>query len=304
MPYPTLHQIEVFYTVARRRSFARAAEELYLSRPSVSLQVQHLEHFYGTPLFNRTSQGPELTECGAILYEAAENVFEHLQQAATAIDQAVFPEHRRLNVGATVELGIYHVPEVVAIFRRRYPGTIAHLVLTEQDKLERELLRQTVEIAIVGRQIESQHLVSEPLGPAEMVLLVHPKSRLAARSEVPASVLAEETFLMREPGSYTRKAVLEAMERGDLRFKRTVEVTSVEGLLRAVAEGRGVGFAPAAFCELERRQGQIATLNVTDVSLEVFFSLVWLRNQPLGEAAEAFAACCREVLSRPHATSA
>lgn len=297
MPYPTLHQLEVFHVVARRRSFARAAEELYLSPPSVSLQVQHLEQFYGTPLLRRTSHGPELTEPGQILYDATEALFPKLQEASAAIERTRFSARRRIAIGATIAMGIYRVPEVVTVFRRRFPQTEVNLVITDQEQLERDLLLQTAEVGIMGREAQSPHLCAEPISMEDMVLLAHPRSPLASQRIVSSATLATQTFLMREPGSYTRRAVEEAMSTGQLKFKKIVPVEGLEGLIQAVVEKRGVGFAPAAFCELERRRGQIAALSVADVSITVNFYLVYRSDRPLTDAGQAFVECCREVFS-------
>jgi DNA-binding transcriptional LysR family regulator len=294
--FPTLHQLQIFLTVARRRSFARAAEELFLSPPSVTLQVQRLEQHYGTRLFDRTSQGTRLTATGAILYDAAETVCSRLRDASEAIERTRAEAQHRLGVGATMLLGIYCLPLAVAIFRRRFPLAEVTILVDTQEQVEAALLRRGIEVAMMGREAISPHLRTEPYTREPIELLVHPSNPIARLNPVPIQALAGETLLLREKGSYTRTAVDEAVARHGLRFKEIVEINGIEALSRAVLENRGIGFGPAAFFEVERRLGQIATSTIADVVIQVPFYLVYRDDQALSEAARAFLDCCQGAL--------
>jgi DNA-binding transcriptional LysR family regulator len=296
MVFPTLHQLEIFLVIARRQSFARAAEELFLSAPSVSLQVQRLEQHYGARLFVRTSRGPTLTPAGEALREAAETIFAQLTDAATAIERTKTSGRAHLGVGATMMLGIYRLPLAIAMFRRRRPLVEVNLLVSDHDQLEEALLRQTIDLAVTGRLFRSPHLHQEPFTHEQLPLLVSSQNPLARRSSISKAMLQSQTLLMRESGSQTREAIVAAITQQGLRFDNVVETQSIEELIRGVVENRGIGFAPAAWCEIELQLGQLTAIRVVDVKIDVCFYLCYRADQQFSEEAKAFLQCCREVI--------
>jgi DNA-binding transcriptional LysR family regulator len=296
---PTLHQLEVFITTARRQSFARAAEELFLSPPSVSLQVQRLEQHYGARLFERTSRGPVLTPAGLILKEATEVVLARLEEAAAGIERTKVAGRARLGVGATMMLGIHRLPIAVALMRRRRPTVDVNLLVSDHQQLEEALLRRTLEVVLTGRDVQSPHLRQELLCLEHLPLLVSTRNPLANRASVAPELLAGQTLLMRESGSQTRRAVEAAIAEHGLRFRQVLEMQSMENLVQSLVANRGIGFAPLAWCEIEHRQGQVVPITVEGLSIEVTFYQAHRADEPLSEAARLFLDVCREVMSGP-----
>jgi DNA-binding transcriptional LysR family regulator len=296
MVFPTLHQLEIFLVIARRHSFARAAEELFLSAPSVSLQLQRLEQHYGTRLFVRTSHGPVLTPAGEALREAADAIFGQLTEAALTIERNKTTARAHLGVGGDTMLGIYRLPLAIAMFRRRCPLVEVNLLVSDHEQLEDALLRQMIDLAVTGRLIKSPHLHQEHFTLERLPLLVSSKNPLARRSTIRKAMLQSQTLLMREAGSQTREAIAAAITEQGLRFGNIVEMQGIEDLIRGVVDNRGIGFAPAAWCQIELQLGQITAIRVVDVQIEVSFYLSYRADQQFSEQATAFLQCCREVI--------
>lgn len=299
MPYPTIHQLEVFVTVARCGSFARAAEELLLSPASVTLQVQHLEKQYGTRLLDRTSRGAILTESGTILLRTAESVFAGLQNAATAIERIQHVDRGRLDIGGTELVGIYQLPRAVAMFRRRFPQVEVNLLAAHSDRIEQALLNRTIEVAIVAGGVKSPKLVVVPCGTLPLVLLAHPDNPISASPVVTRAALTDQTLIVREPGSGTHQAVHEAIARFGLRFRNIVEVEGAECVSQMVAADQGIGFGSAASNETVLQLGQLVALEIEGVTIEVRYDIVFRADRSLSDWAQEFLECCREVLNWP-----
>lgn len=293
MQLPTLHQLEIFTKVAALHSFTRAAQELYLSAPSVSLQIQHLERSYGTALFKRTGRGPELTEAGIILLEAASTALTALREAGAAIDHGAEPDRRRVSVGATNDAGVYILPFAVTVYRRRYPQTEVNLIVSEAEQIEQALLRETIEVGVL-RTMQSTHLRAEALDLEDLVLLLHVDNPLARADAIYARDLAGQKLLVRE-GSRTRDAVLKCIEEGALTAAELVEVKGVEHLIEAVGAGRGIAFGSPSFVTTEGSWKSIVTRPVQDLSISVSFQLAYLAERPLSEAARDFIDTCKTV---------
>src|SRR5687768_702246 len=110
------HHLRIFLTVARLGNFTRAAEELYISQPSISLQVKELERHFGLPLVEREGRGFRLTEAGARVAEYAERIFALAGDLDREVQQLKGLDSGSLDVGASTTVGEYVLPEVLGRF--------------------------------------------------------------------------------------------------------------------------------------------------------------------------------------------
>jgi DNA-binding transcriptional LysR family regulator len=115
------HQLQIFHTVATHGSFAQAANELLLTQPAVSIQIQKLEEEYQTKVFDRVGKKVLLTEAGKILLECAASILDLSKQADTALQDLHALKAGSLDIGAGLTLGIYYVPEIISRFSKKYP---------------------------------------------------------------------------------------------------------------------------------------------------------------------------------------
>jgi len=202
----TLRQLKVFEAVARHLSFSRAAEELHLTQPAVSMQVKSLEAQAELPLVEQVGKRIHLTEAGAEIARFALEVHSGLKDCEDTLAAIRGVSGGRLHL-AVVSTAKYFAPRLLAEFSRRHPGVTVKLSVTNREQVIGELQANQVDLAIMGRpprglDVEAIQFAKHPHG-----IVAPPDHPLARRRGLELAKLAGENFLIREPGSGTRMAM-------------------------------------------------------------------------------------------------
>lgn len=238
-------RVVVFRAVAEQLSFRKAAEELYLTQPAVSLQIKALEEDLGVQLFDRTGSHIELTAAGKILLDCSAQVNALLLQAEQDI-AALSGEHAgQLALGASTTIAQYVLPRLLGEFRREHPRVYPTLISGNTEHIVDAVKQQKIELGFIEGPARSRDVKTEPFLEDELVLIASTAHEWAERNSVSCSELASGPLLMRERGSGTRHVIELALER--LGVKRNslhivMELDSTEAIKSAVEAGLGIGF--------------------------------------------------------------
>jgi len=288
MKNATLRQLRVFAAVGKHLNFARAAEELALTPPAVSMQIRELEAQVGVPLFDRTSRSVSLTTVG-------EYVLAHTRRVLAAMRDAedMVANLRGLKTGVLdvvmVSTAKYFVPRLLAQFRQDHPGVEIRLrVAHNRGEIVRLMREGEVELAIMGRPPSDWSTRAEPFALHPHVLVTAPEHPFTRLELVPAQALAREAFIVREEGSGTRAALQEYIEAHHLSPHVAMEMASNEAIKQAVMAGMGVSLLSLHTIGLELAHGLIATPEAEGLPLMRRWHVVNALARTLSPAAEAF----------------
>lgn len=291
-----LHQLKIFHTVAKLGSFSRAAEELNISQPSVSIQVADLERSLGVELFEQIGKRICLTEAGRILDAYARRILALVEEANEAIEELKDLHRGHLAVGASTTPGIYLVPRALGEFRKRYPEVEIRLEVGSPPRIQQLLLSNDLDLGVMAGQPGSRDLVAEPFLEDELVAVVPPRHRLASQGVVRVEDFLQETVLLRERGSETRQVVDEALRQRGIHLPKVLEMTSPEAMKQAAASGLGIGLLSKYTIRLEVSAGLLVVLPIADLPMRRSFFLVRHRDKRLSRAAQVFV----EILKAMH----
>lgn len=258
----TLRQLKVFEAVAGRLSFSRAAEDLHLTQPAVSMQVQSLADQVGLPLFEQMGKKIYLTAAGEELLRHARRIGQQLREADEALAAIRGVRGGRLLVGV-VSTAKYFAPRLLAAFRNRHPEADLRLGVHNRETIVRQLADNAIDLAIMGAPPADFGTVSSAFAEHPQVIVAHPGHPLASRRRIAPADLAEEMFLIREPGSGTRSAMERFFAGNGVVLGRTMEMSDNETIKQAVMAGLGLSFISAHSIGLELAVGRIAKLPVT-----------------------------------------
>jgi DNA-binding transcriptional LysR family regulator len=283
----TLRQLKIFEAVARHLSFSRAADELHLTQPAVSMQVRSLEEAAGLPLTEQVGKRVFLTEAGEELARHARVIAQQLREAEEALMAMKGLRGGRLNIGV-VSTAKYFAPRLLTSFRQAYPEVELRLGVHNRGEIVRQLVDNEIDLAIMGRPPQELETVSEPFAENPLVFVAAPDHPLAAAKRIAPKQLAEESFLLREPGSGTRAAMERFLAENGVVPQRTVEMTSNETIKQAVMAGMGISFISERTIVLELATGHIVRLNVTGTPLKRHWFVVHRAEKRLLPVAEAF----------------
>jgi len=282
----TVRQLRVFAEVARHLSFARAAAELHLTPPAVTMQVKELEANVGLPLFDRKGRQIALTTVGEYMLSYVRRMLAVLKDAEDAVARFKGLKGGSLIVGM-VSTAEYFVPRLLARFRAEHPGIDVRLRLGNREQLVQWMQRNEVDLAIMGRPPKEWATRAEPFALHPLVLVTavdHPFTRL---DQVPAQALAHEGFIVRESGSGTRAALEEYAREHHLDMRVLMEMSSNGSIKQAVMAGMGVSLLSLHTIALELKHGLIATPEVEGLPVMRRWQVVNNLAKTLSPAAEA-----------------
>ncbi len=294
----TLPQFAVFEASARLQSFTRAADELHLAQPTVSIQIKKLTATMGMPLFEQIGKQVVLTEAGRHLYEHCGAMFGGL--AALEEDMANLREMRtgrvRLAVGTMAK---YFAPRMLAGFLQENPGLDASLAIHNRRGLIERLANHDDDLYLFANPPEDRDIVRQAILANPMVVFARADHPLAQERHIPLERLAREPFLMREAGSGTRRAVEDVFGRHRLAPDVRLELASNESIEQAILAGLGVSILPRETFGIDVEHRQLVILDVTGFPLERHWWFVYPVGRRLSPAVSAFMSHVRERTRTP-----
>lgn len=235
----SLRQLQVFEAVARLLSYTRAAEEMYLSQPTVSMQIKKLESDIGLPLTEQIGKKISLTEAGTAFYQASRDILGTLGRFEMLIDDQKGMRTGQLRI-AVVTTANYFAPRLLGKFCQAYPGIKVSLEVANREHILERMNNNMDDLYLIGKPPESSELEFKPYLPNPMVVVAPADHKLAGKKAIPLSDIADENFIMREHGAGTRIAVEEKFASAGLDIKVGMELGNNESIKQGITGGLGI----------------------------------------------------------------
>ncbi len=283
----SLRQLRVFEAVARQLSYTRAAEELHLSQPAVSMQVRQLEEEVGMPLFERLGKAIALTAAGGEVYHYSLSINRSLREMEEVVESLKGVSRGRLHLAVASTIN-YFAPRLLAHFHQRFPGINLRLDVTNRETLVRLLEANGVDMVLMGAPPTDVEVESEAFMDNPLVVIAPPEHPLANQREIPLSRLQSEVFVMREPGSGTRQAMERFFAERGLAIRHGMQLTRNEAVKQAVRSGLGLSVVSLHTIELELETRRLVILDLEGFPLLRQWYLVYRRGKRLSPATRAF----------------
>ncbi|CEP67020.1 Transcription regulator HTH, LysR [Moorella glycerini] len=289
-------RLKTFVTVATLKSFSRAARILFLSQPTVSLQIQSLEEQYGLPLLNREGKEITLTQAGELLYQYASEIIGLSLEAETEIIKLTGRLKGKLVIGATMTIGEYVLPKIVGSFKQQYPEVEILMEVGNTERIVRLVNQGRFDLGIIEGPIKNYHLVKEKFMEDELVLIVprgHPWTELEA---VHFEELCNARLILREPGSGTRQVLVEALLSRGIKLSQLnvyMELGSTEAIKAAVEVNLGVSILSKMAIVKELRLGSLQTVAIKNLRIMRTFDFIYQENYLTGLAKEFIEFCLK-----------
>jgi len=283
----TLRQIEVFNAVARHRNYTRAAEELHLSQPAVSMQVRQLEQGIGLPLFEQVGKQMHLTEAGGQMYIYSRNMSDLLVEAEAVFEAIKGVESGTLTISVATTAS-HFATRLLAEFSKQHEGITISLDVTNREALRKQLENNEPDLVIMGQPPEGVDVEAAAFMDNPLVMIAPANHALIRQNKIPLSHFANENFVVREVGSGTRGATQRFFDEHDVPFKTGIEMTSNEAIRQAVEAGLGLGIVSIHTLELELETGRLNILDVQGFPIMRHWYVIQRKGKRLSPAAQAF----------------
>lgn len=283
----TLRQFQVFRSVARHASYTRAAEELNLTQPAVFTQVKQLEEALGAPLLDRIGKRLHLTAAGRAVVETARETLEGIERLEMQLADLQGLRRGRLRI-AIVSTVQYFLPRLLGEFCTANPGIEVALTVTNRQTVISRLAANEDDLCILGQPPDGMDLVATPIARNPIVVLAPGDHPLAGQAELAFARLADDAFLLREPGSGTRAAAERFFAETGVRPRVRMELGSNEAIKQAVLAGLGLAILSQDTMALEGETGRLVALRVQGFPLLRTWNVAYPRGKHLSVAAAAF----------------
>jgi len=285
-----LNQLRVFCAVVEKKSFSKASEAVFLSQPTVSLQIRSLEHELGLKLLDRRAREVTVTRTGETLYRYARRMLQLANEAEQAIEQLKGLMTGVLVLGASTIPGEYLLPGLLAEFKAIHPAIEIDLHVSDSQEVITKVLSQELELGFVGTRDKSDKLVFTHFADDKIVLIASSNNTYLDQNSLTSEQLRGIPFILRESGSGTRTTVTQKLlEKGikeeDLNV--VMKLGSTAAVKRAVENGPGVSFVSEKAIANEIRLGTLKIAPVVDLDLNREFFIVFKRHKSHSPAADA-----------------
>jgi DNA-binding transcriptional LysR family regulator len=287
MKNATLRQLRVFEAAARHLSLTRAAEELHLTPPAVSIQIRLLEGHAHAGLFERVGRHLRLTQAGEEVLARTREILAQIREAEEAIEGLASLEQGFLDV-AVINAGDYFFPWILASFRERHPRIRVRLSVGNRDELLARLAAHEIDLAVMSHAPAHAEFAAEAFAPHPHVIVAAPSHPLAGKRSVSLERIAAEPLITREPGSATHLAMEQAFNESGIVPRVEMEIASNETIKQAVAAGFGVGFLSAHAVQQELVLGRLAVIAVKGFPVMRQWYVVHRRDRRLPLITQAF----------------
>jgi len=267
-------RLKVFRAVAEHLNFRRAAEQLFLTQPAITLQIKALENDLGMRLFDRTGGKITLTRQGSVLLGYANKLATLASEAERELGCSEGSVSGELALGASTTIAQYVLPKLIGAFQNEYPQIQFSLHSGNTSEIVRFLLEGKVALGLIEGPARDRGVRTEPFMEDELVLIT---AQDFDSDRVAPARFVGMSLLMREQGSGSRHVVELALEKAGFKlkaFKKVMELDSTEAIKSAVEAGLGVGFVSRWAIAKELELGTLKVAQVSSVRATRHFTLI------------------------------
>ncbi|WP_414718159.1 LysR family transcriptional regulator [Thiocapsa sp. UBA6158] len=288
--HATLRQLQLLEAIVRLGSFTRAAEEMFLTQPTVSMQIKKLTDTVGTPLFLHVGRNVEPTDAGREVYSACRTILSTLTDLEIKLADLKGLKSGRFRLGV-ITTAKYFAPEILGAFCEQFPGIDVSLKVTNRTRIIERMDANDDDLYIFGEpggaglDVEATYLAPNPL-----IVLARNDHPLARETGITMERLAWERFLLREPGSGIRDSVVRRFAERGLRPNVRMELGSNEAIKHAIIAGLGISVLSLHTLTLDGGAGRLVMLDVEGFPIERTWYLVHPKARDLSTIAKAFLA--------------
>ena len=288
LPMINFNQLRGFCLAAKYENFTTAAEKLYVTQPAVTAQIKLFEEYCGLKLFKKRGRKVYLSDEGKTLYQYARKIFEYEEEIENVIGNMRELKIGDLRIGTTKTYARYFMPLMLTKFHETYPQIKIHLDEGSSLNMAYSLCDFQNEIAIIAKAENHSDVYFFPFSEEEVVLITAPDHPLAGKGDISFDQISEESVIMKEMGSGTRKLVNDLFAKNHRFPNMLMETSNTEFIKQLVQRGDGISFLVKEAVATELEEGKLATVRLKGHQVFLDVSIAYLKKQRLSPPARAF----------------
>ncbi|MCE5361530.1 MAG: LysR family transcriptional regulator [Acidithiobacillus sp.] len=283
----TLRQLDILQTLGVTGSYTKAAKQLHLTQSAVYVQVRKLEQEIGLPLTEQVGKRVFLTDAGTEVLRASARISDQLEELSRSLEHLRDIEDGHIRIAVTSAANAFAV-DLLARFQQQHSHIQIRLDIANRREVLESLERNDIDMAIMGEPPQTMDLIALPFHRNDLIVIAAANSSLFRFSMIPLEQLAKETFVLREPGSGTREAILRYFEEHGLHIEDRVIMNNNESIKQAVKVGMGVAVVSRHSVLTKIEAGYLRELKVEGFPLPRMWHLVHRKGKKLAPAPNSF----------------
>ena len=288
----TIRHLKIFLLVCKNNfNTTKAAEELHMTQPAVSLAIKELEQYYGVALFDRIGKRLKITEAGHRFFEYSVHItsmFDDMEKGMKDWDSFGV-----IRIGASITIGSQFLPYYVKAFYNRYPGTEVKVTISPSEQLEQKILNNELDFILIEGISHTPAFVSEEYMEDSLTVICPANSGFYPGQLLSVEEFRQQKFLLREHGSGTREIFEQVVEAAGFSVSPVWEAMSTTALVNAVISGLGIAVLPHRMVIGPIERGLVVAVHVKGLSFKRKFHIVYHKEKFLTSSAKAFIDLCR-----------
>lgn len=275
-------RLEVFYTVAKRLSFTKAAAALFITQPAVTKHIYELEQQYDNKLFERKGNKIQLTPAGELLLSHTESLFDIYRNIDFDMNALVHKKEGILAMGASTTVSHYVIAPILASFRKKFSAIAINLMNGNTEQIEKALLDKEIQLGIIEGRSKHQEISYTEFIRDEIVLVCGQNHPLVKKSELSKELLLENSFVMREQGSGTLEVIDYALKEIGTRvsdLKIEIHLGSTESIKSYLMHSNCLAFVSIHALTNELQRGTLRVIDVAGLNIERYFYFIHLQGK-------------------------
>lgn len=293
---PNLHQLQLFFQVAKEGSFSRAASSLNISQPSISIQIRQLEECLGVQLFDRLGRGIALNSIGRLLFDDARQIFDLLAKIEKDLSLIKGMKMGSVTVGASKIPSASILSRAVRNFKESYPDVEIRFHVAQSEEVEEWVLKNEVDFAIIVGNPRSPKISAEFLLNEEMFLVLSPGHRLANKNQVSLEEIKQERLLLPGPGKL-KFFIENILATSGVNIKEQIDLGDRDAVKAAVNAGFGISIMSRSTVERDFKSGYIVAKRIRGNRIKYPINIIFHKDKHFTNVALEFLQFVRKV---PH----
>jgi LysR family transcriptional regulator, transcriptional activator of the cysJI operon len=278
-------RLKVFYTVAKRLNFTKAAEELCITQPAVSKHIQEIENYYKVRLFERNGSKIHLTSAGEVLLKYCNQIFGLYGSLEYELNVLTERHKGLLRIGASTTIAQYLLSPVLADFHKRYQDVRVTLTISNTEQIEQALKNDDIDFGIVEGLVRNSFFKYSEFVRDELVLVAAANNPLVMDNPVTLSELQKLPLLLREPGSGTLEVLAHALKQHNIKLSDLnceMQLGSTESIKSYLLHSECVAFLSVYSIINELKYADMKVVDVLDLEIERAFQFIQLHGESEG----------------------
>jgi len=283
-----LKQLQAFYLVVKRGGYTKAAEELNVTQPAVTMQVKSFERSLNLKLIQQVGKRVQLSEAGELLYQYASKIFDLADEANEKMRDFRKLMRGTLKIGTTKNYARYIMPSLLSEFQKRFPRIKVILDEGNSEDMAGSVLEMKNELAFISQLNLDRKIRSLFYATVEFVLVASPEHRFSQRKCISLRELNGEPVILREKGSGSRAAVLRKFQEYGILPSVIIESSSLDFIVGYVKQNKGVSFMFEPDIQVELEKGTLRVIPIEEGNIIFFTDIIYHSEKSLSPPAQAF----------------